>query len=233
MIAESVVAFIAAQAELQGAGLGLRAAYAQTPDTAPGELRAPYALVRPLREMPQELWVLGDAQRKENPLHMVLFYCTGAEQVRQFRARFKRLIEAAKALDTDGLLKPGINYLAAADLLRDSGDQKTYFSDQPNWFAAPAPVVYKNEDAAGEPVVVGGGYTFDPAVGSVTFAAAQAVGDRIRASFKMGIIDFVLGEVLDFPDAAEADLANNPARYVAAFVLEPFFYIKTNANKYL
>lgn len=232
MIKESLAAFIWAQTELQGAGLGLKAAYAKTPDTTLGELPAPFALVTQGPERPQELWLIGDAQRKENTLPVVSFVCVSREQADQFRARFQRLIESAFATDVAGSV-PGIDYVAYADLLRDSGDQKTYFSDQPSWFAAPTPVVYKNEDANGEPVIVVGGYSVDLAAGSITFAVANAAPDRIRAAYKMGTVDFNIAGVADFETASESDIANNPARFVVAFTLEPHFLIKTNANKYL
>ena len=233
MISRSLAAFIGSKTELAGAGLGITGAYAQTPDLALSELQAPYALVGPLHEAPQELWAIGDAQRQEKPLFEVSFYCKSDEQARQFEARFRRLIESATATDANSITHPGIDFMAYADLLRDSGDHKLYYSDQLSWFSTPTPVVYVNEDSNGEPIVVASGYTVDSAAGTVTFATANAAADRVRATYKVGVIDFVIGSVAHFATDQQADIANNPARYVCVFGLESFFYVKAKANRWL
>lgn len=232
MIAASVAAFINSQAEFAAPGLGFKA-FTKTPDTVLGEIPAPFCLVSMLDEPPQELWVIGDSQRKENPMLQVAFYAVSYSQMRDVEIRFRRLIESAMTTDTGILTHPGIDFKAFADLLRNSGDNLNYFSDQPDWFASPTPIVYKNEDSNGEPVVVASGYTVNSSLGKVTFSSANAAGDRIRATYKIGVIDFNISGVAHFEAAASSDMANNPQRYVVAFDLEAFYYIKTNANRHL
>jgi hypothetical protein len=235
MIAQSLAHFIGQNAELQGVGLGLTAAFVRTPDTALGELVTPFCLVSSLTEPAQELWEIGDAHRKQNPIFQVSFHAASAEQRRLFKYRFRRIMESAKANDSlvGSHLVPGIDYLAFADMLRDSGDHKTYNSDQPGWFSTPTPTVYKNEDANGEPIVVPSGYTIDATNGKITFASANAAADRIRATYKFGVIDFNIVGVAGFETEQLTDIANVPQRYVACFTLEAYYYIKLNANRYL
>ncbi len=232
MIEASLAAFVNAQAEFSAPGLALKA-FSKTPDTALGELPAPLCLVAPVTERAQELWVIGDAQRKENPLIQASFYGVNDEQRRQYETRFRRLIESAKATDLNSVSHPGIDFTAFADLLRDSGDHKLYYSDQPGWFASPTPVVYKNADSNGEPVVSASGRTIDLTAGTVSYASANLAADLIRATYKIGVIDFNIVDVAKFQTDQEADVANNPARYVVVFTLETHFYIKTNTNRYL
>lgn len=234
MIYRSLAKFIGAVTDLTD--LGMTGAYAQTPDLALSELKVPYCLTGPLREGAQELWAIGDAQRQENPLAEVAFYCANDEQARQFEARFRRAIESATATDVNSLTHPGINFIAFADRLVDAGDHKTYSSNQPGWFASPTPVVYKNGGAYvvdEEPSVIATGYTVDSTLGTVTFASANAAGDRIRATYKVGAIDFNIAGVARFEAAQRTDIANVPERYVVLFSLEAFYYIKTKANRWL
>ena len=227
MIRASLAAFINAS-ELATA-LGVKA-YVFEPDVNIGEYPKPSCWVNYLGWRAQEQWVLGDAQRKENPHPTISFYCTTAEQRQQVRDRFQRLIESAKTLDVGGLLHPGIDYVPTADLLRDAGDQKNYLSDQPAWFSTPTPRVFKNEDASGNPVEIFAGFTVDTAVGKVVFAAAQAATDRIRATYKAGLVDFTIAGV-DQPQLV--DLANNLHRFNVVFGLDAWFHIKTTVNRYL
>lgn len=227
MIAASLAAFINAS-ELASA-FGLKA-FVRTPDFVEGQARVPFCVVDQLVEGAQELWAIGDAQRKENPEFQVGFRMPDFPSMRDVEPRFRRLIESAFATDVGGLSHPGINFLAVADLLRDSGDQMTYHSDQPGWFASPAPVVYKNEDANGEPIVVGSGFTVNLAAGTVTFAAPNAPTDKIRATYKLGVIDFNIGGVAR---NQFTDVESVPQRFAVDFTMVPHFFIKTNANRYL
>ena len=231
MIPRSLANFIGASADLTD--LGLTGAYAKGPDLALSELAVPYCLTGPMREGAQELWAIGDAQRQEKPLFEAAFYCADDEQARQFEARFRRVIESATATDLNSLTHPGIDFLAFADKLIDSGDHKTYNSNQPGWFATPTPIVYKNEDANGEPVVVASGYSVNSSTGQVTFTSANAAGDQIRATYKVGVIDFNIAGVARFEAAQRTDIANVPERYVVVFSLEAFYYIKTKGNRWL
>lgn len=232
MIEASLAAFINSQDEFSAPGLALKA-YSKTPDVALGEIPAPFCLVSPMTEGAQELWVVGDTQRKENPITHVCFYAVNDEQRRQYETRFRRLIESAKANDDGDLLHPGIDFTAFADLLRDSGDHQTYFSDQPNWSVTPTPVVYKNEDSNGEPVVVSSGFTVDTALGKVVFSSANLSTDLIRATYKFGVIDFNIIAVDKFETSQTVDVANNPQRYAVVFALECHYYIKSTVNRYL
>ncbi len=236
MIAASLAAFINAQPELAsavgGIGLGIKA-FSKTENTVVGELPAPCALVVPLDESPQELWVIGDAKRHENPILQVTFYMASPEARRQAEARFRRLIESATATDTGSVTHPGINFLAYADLLIDTGDHLTYRSNQPNWFSSPTPVIYKNEDSNGEPVVVASGYSVNATAGTVTFSGANLAADKIRATYKVGLIDFDIAGVAHFEGAGDSDLANNPQRFAVTFTLATHFYIKSTSSRYL
>jgi len=226
MIRASLAAFINASELASTYGLK---AYVMTPRTVLSEIPLPRALVTYLAEPAQDLWVLGDSQRKENPVLQCTFSLKTPQDVVDVRARFRRLIESAMALDTGGITHPGINYLPTADLLRDSGDQLTYISDQPDWFTTPTPIIYK-EDVNGTPVVVGGGYTIDYALGKVTFGAAQGAGAKIRATYKAGLVDFTIAGVAE-PQIVDQE--NNPTKFNVVFDLAAWFLIKTNANKYL
>lgn len=247
VIAASLAAFINTRPEFAAANIALKA-FAKTPDTVLGEIPVPFALVSPLTERSQELWEIGDAHRKENPIFQVAFYAKSYWQVRHYETIFRRLIESAKATDLGGIIHPGIDYLMFADFLRDSGDHATYFSDQPGWFASPAPVVYLDEDSNDEPIMedpngygssgfgsggYGGNFSVDLAAGSITFTVPNDPTDTVRASYKCGVIDFNIVGVAKFETAQESDVANNPQRFVVAFTLEPHFYIKANANRYL
>lgn len=232
MIAPSIAAFINAQTPFAAVGVALKA-FSKSPSLVLGELPAPFALVSPLTERPQELWVIGDAQRKENPIFQVSFYATSEWQAAYYKAEFRRLIEAAHATDDRGVSIPGINYLAYADFLIDGGDHKAYSSNQPSWFSSPTPIVYKNVDSNGEPVVVASGFTIDSTLGKVNFASANLATDIIRATYKSGVIDFDIVGVADFETSQEADMANNPQRFVVTFTLEAFYYIKYTSNRYV
>lgn len=232
MIAASLAAWINAQAEFSAPGIALTA-FVDNPDLERSELVSPYALVSDLVEGPQELFVIGNAERKENPQLQVTFFATSFHQMRDLEIRFRRLIESATATDVGGLIHPGIDFKAFADLLRNAGDNLNYFADQPNWFASPTPIIYKNEDANGEPLVVAAGYTVDSTLGKITFSSANASSDKIRASYKIGVIDFNIVGVAHFQAAQDAGLANNPQRYAVAFDLETHFYIKKTANRHL
>jgi len=248
MIARSLAYFIGSSGELQSAGLGLKVAYAKTPDSVLSEVPVPFCLVTPFPESAQELFVIGDAQRKENPAFQVAFYCKTDEQARQFKVRFQRMIESAKSNDstTGTHLVPGIDFMAFADLLEDNGDHARYISRQPGWSSTPEPIVYVNEDSTGEPISsfrygeggyggqpYGGGYSIDYSNGFVTFDTPLSSTDRARATYKLGVIDFNIMGVHLFETGQETDITNIPQRYVAAFTLETYFYIKTNANRYL
>lgn len=211
-------------------GMGLSGAYVKTPDSVLGQVKAPFCLISYLGEGPQELWVVGDTFRKENVGVQVCFYATSWPQVRDLAWRFRRAIESVKAYDTGDVLHPGIDFLAAADLLQDSGDQKTYISNQPGWLTGVPPTVYKNEDSNGEPIAITSGFSIDYANGQVIFAAPNSASDKIRATYKMGVIDF---NITGVAHVGETDVANNPARYLVCFDLEPHFYIKATANRYL
>lgn len=211
-------------------GLGFKGAFVKTPDTALGEFQAPYGLVEYLDEGPQELWVVGDRFRKENPIIQVSLFGRNWPEVRDLAWRFRRAIEAVKAYDSRDLLVPGIDFIAAADLLRDSGDQKNYLSDQPGWLTGVTPTVYKNQDSAGEPTPITSGFTIDYTNGKVVFGSANLTTDKIRATYKMGVIDFNITSVTH---VGQVDVANNPSRYLVAFGLETHFYIKANSSRYL
>lgn len=210
-------------------GLGLNA-YAKTPDTVVGELKAPVCLIDYLHEGPQDLWVIGDAQRKENPILSVVFYGTDYAQARDMAARFRRAIEVVEAMDVGDVLHPGIDFLACADRLTPDDDLKVFRSYQANWFTSPFPAIYKNTDANGEPVVITEGFSIDYVNGIVTFTDAQLSTDVIRATYKAGVIDF---NIMGVDRQPEADMANNPQKHLAAFDLETHFYIKNTANRYL
>lgn len=226
MIRASLAAFI--NASEVAAAYGLKA-FVMTPDLVLSEVPVPRAIVTYLTENGQELWVLGDSQRKENAVLQVTFSLKRPQDVRDVRARFRRLIESATTLDVGGVTHPGIDFIPTADLLRDSGDQKTYFSDQPGWFASPVPIIYK-EDPSGNPVVVVGGYSVNYAAGSITFAVANSPTDRIRATYKAGIIDFNIAGVAE---TQIVDQENNPSKYNVIFDLLTWFNIKSNASRYL
>lgn len=228
MIRSALATFINVS-ELPAAFPGL-VAFVQTPDFVFSEHPLPRCVATYLHEGAQELWVIGDAQRKENPELQLTFSMKSFEDVKGVRARFRRIIESAFTFDVGGLLHPGIDYIISGDLLRNSGDNKTYFSDQPGWFASPAPKVFKNEDSNGNPVQIFAGFTIDPTVGSVTFAVANSPTDRIRATYKCGIIDFNIAGVAE-PQIVDAE--NNPSKFNVVFDLVTHFYIKTNANRYI
>jgi len=247
MIAASIAAFINTQPDFAGYGVALKA-FAQTPDTVLSELPAPMCLVSPIIERAQELWVVGDAQRKENPMFQVCFYATKEWQMRHYATTFGRLIESARTVDVIGAA-PGIDYLAFADYMLDSGDHQTYYSNQTNWFHSPAPVVYLNEDTNGEPIGItdastygaggfggipwDGDFSIDYTSGSVRFAIPNAATDIVRASYKAGTVDFNIASVDTFKTSQETDVADLPARYAVAFTLDTHFLIKANANRYI
>lgn len=244
MIAASIAAFINTKTDFTVFGVALKA-FAQTPDTVLSELPVPFCLVSNLHEPAQELWVVGDLQRKENPMFQVSFYAKTEWQMRYYEAAFRRLIESAKT--DDG--RPGIDYLIFGDFMRDSGDHQTYYSDQPNWFPSPAPAIYLNEDSNGEPTLVvdgstygAGGFGQTPWDGDVSinldggwirFATARASTDIARASYKVGSVDFNIASVDTFRTSQETDVADIPQRFVVAFTLSSHYLIKTNANRYL
>jgi len=225
MIRPSLARFINSS-EL-GTILGAKA-YVFTPEFVVGEYQKPVCAIDYVSQG-QELWVIGDAARKENASVQVTFYLRSIEERRNFKHRFLRIIESAKATDSDGFLKPGIDFVATADLLRDSGDQKTYYGDQAGWFSTPAVKIFKNEDAGGEPILITTGFTIDYANGAVVFGTANAPADRIRATYKMGLIDF---NVADIAEPQLVDMANNPHKYNVAVTLNAHFYIKRTAQRY-
>lgn len=198
-------------------------AYVFTPEFVPSEHHKPNATVTYLLQS-QELWAIGDAQRKEVPRVQVQFYLESLEKQRDARARFIRKISSSQALDSDGNLKPGIDYLIKQDILVNSGDNLTYVSNQPNWFAAPTPIIYVND------VAQVGGYTVNLGNGSVTFGTALNPADVVKATYKVGVVDFTVVEARDFD---YTDLQNTIHRYNLIFDLQAFFLIKTNANKWL
>lgn len=237
MIAASLAAFINAQSELSSevAGIGLSVkAFAKTEDTVLSQLKAPFALVAGLPDGPQDLWTIGNTKRMEDMSLQVEFAMTSPEDRRQAEIRFRRLIESATATDVGGVTHPGINFLAYADLLIDTGDHLTYRSNQPNWFSSPTPIIYKNEGSNGEPTVVASGYTVNSTNGTVTFTGSpNAASDKIRATYKVGLIDFDIVGVDRFESASDTDLANLPKRYSVVFTLKTHFYIKTLLNRYI
>lgn len=204
--------------------------YVMTPDLIAGQIKAPCAIVEYAPESPEELWVVGDAFRKENPMIQVCFYGTSWPQVRDISWRFRRAIQAVKAYDDRDLLVPGIDFFAAADLLRDSGDQLTYLSDQPGWLTSMPVQIYKNVDSNGEPIAITSGFTIDYQNGRVVFDTPNLTTDKIRATYKMGVIDFNIAGVAH---VGKTDVANNPERYLVAFDLETHFYIKSTTARYL
>jgi hypothetical protein len=227
VISSSLAAFINASEIKTAFGLSV---FVRTPDFVESQATVPYCVIDRMVEGPQELWAIGDAQRKENQQFQVAFKMIDYPTMRDIEARFRRLIESATALDVGGISHPGIDFLVSADQMRNSGDNLTYHSDQPGWFATPTPVIYKNRDSNGEPIVVPSGYTVNSAAGTVTFGSANAPTDEVRATYKAGVIDFnIVGVARD----AASDVDNNPQRYAVYFNLETFFYIKTNANRYL
>lgn len=226
MIRSALASFINAS-ELATA-IGVRA-YVMTPDFVMSEHPLPRCSIAYLGAS-QALWVIGDAQREERPELQLTFSARSFEEAKQIRARFTRLIEKAKATDTDLALKPGIDFLVMADLLRNAGDNINYESDQPNWFASPSPRVFKNEDANGNPVEIFAGFTVDTTNGKVVFAVAQSPTDRIRATYKAGIIDF---NITGIAEPQIVDVENNPSRFNVVFDLATHFYIKATANRYL
>lgn len=226
MIRASLARFINA-GELN-TSLGINA-YVMTPDLVLSEVQIPRALVTILTESEQEQWVIGDASRKENPVIQVTFSLKRAQDVRDVRARFKRLIESATTSDVGAsITHPGIDFVPTADLLRDSGDHKTYYSDQPGWFASPTPAIYI-EDANGNPVIVATGYTINSSAGSVTFTNSQGAS-LVRATYKCGVIDF---KVLGVAETQIVDQENNPSKYNVVFTLGVWFYIKSVGNRHL
>ena len=197
--------------------------YVFDPGFVVGEHQKPVSTVTYLAQG-QNLYVIGDAQRKENPILQVTFYLKDLDQRKAVRHRFLRLIESAKAADELGNLKPGINYIPENDMLRDSGDHKTYYSDQPAWFSSPAPTIYKND------AIITTGLTIDYTLGTVVFTSANLATDIIKATYKCGIIDF---NVRDINEAQLIDQANNLHRFNVVIDLEAHYYIKTTANKYI
>lgn len=220
MIRSSMARFIRSS-ELN-TSLGLTS-YVFTPDFVVGEHQKPISTVTYLAQG-QDLYVIGDAQRKENPILQVTFYLKDLDQRKAVRHRFLRLIESAKATDDLGNLKPGINYMPENDILRDSGDHKTYYSDQPAWFASPVPIVYKND------AIITTGFSIDYVLGNVVFTSANLSTDVIKATYKCGIIDF---NVRDIQETQLVDQANNLHRFNVVVDLEAHYYIKTNVNKYI
>lgn len=256
MIAESLVAFINASAGArigtQDVGYGFGGygdggyggvesfpyllkdfglvAYVMTPETVLSDIAMPFCLVDYLNEPAQDLWVVGDAQRKENVQMSVGFYCQSYVLARDLTNRFRNAIESVKMFDVGDRLHPGIDFLACADVMRNNGDNQTYLSDQPNWFQYPAPTIFKNRDSNGEPIPITSGFTIDSVDGRVLFSSANLVTDEIRATYKIGLVDFNIAGV---SRPQEVDVENNPSRFMATFDLATHFYIKTNANRFL
>lgn len=227
MIRASLAAFINASVLKTFYGVN---AYVFQPDTNVGEIPKPSCFVSALPSGKEDLWIIGDRQRKENPRLTVTFYCLDQEQRTQFYEQFRRLIQSAFTTDFGGLTHPGIDYVADADWLRDEGDHQHYDSDQPNWFASPSPIVYKNPDRTSDPTQISSGFTIDSANGKVVFSVPNLATDVVRATYKIGIIDFVIASV-DFPSLE--DIANNEHRFNAVIGLDTHFYVKANASKYL
>lgn len=226
MIRHSLAAFINASEIASNLGIN---AYVQTPDLVLSDVPIPRAVISYLHEGRQEPWVIGDALRKQNPVLQVMFSLLRPQDVVDVRARFKLLIEAAKALDVGGLTHPGINFLPTCDLLRDSGDHKLFYSDQPGWFSSPTAIVYK-EDSNGIPQVVSSGYTLDLVNGTVNFSVSQGAGAKIRATYKCGVVDFIIGGIAE-PQVVDQE--NNPSKYNVVFDLVAFLLVKSTANRYL
>lgn len=211
-------------------GFGIKGAFVMSADLMTSELVAPYILITEIGEGPQELWEIGDTKRKENPMVSISFYGTSHAQRRDVMARLRWIMESTKAYENDGeTLHPGIDFLAAADLLRTT-DNLIYYSDQPEWGEAVTPAIYKNEDSNGEPVVVSSGFTIDKTLGTVTFDAELQDSDKVRASYKIGVIDF---DIAGVSNSHQVDLDGNPARYLGIMDLSTHFYVKTTANRWL
>ena len=189
----------------------------------------PVCVVTPMTHT-TEPWIMGDASRRHNIKLQITVYHKSDSERRFLENKIIRLIETTTATDENSHTVPGINLLGVWDLLYNpSADLKTYVSYQPAWFAAPAPVYYKNGNLAVNIITaVGAGFTPDLTNGQIVFAAVQAAADKFYVTYKAGVIDFIIG---DISNPSIYDLANKEFRYNTVLTLNTWFYIKATAKK--
>ena len=174
----------------------------------------------------QELWVIGDAFRKNNQKYQLTFYMPDYYSERQIEVAVMHLIESAKDYDSDGVLKAGMNYLGVFDQLTNpSGDLLTYVSGQPGWFASPVPIIYNSNGS-----ILSTGFTVDLVNGEIVFATAQLQSAIFYATYKCGLIDF---DITDIAHVQLVDNQNNLHKYNVAVTVSTFLNIKATANKLL
>jgi len=218
MIRESIAKFLSDQVP----DLGGRA-YVTDPKFVVSEHQKPMVTVAYLSKG-EALWEIGDRFRQDLTKVQLTLYSPDNDYAkhRDLEARILTLLQNASTTNEQGHLVKGIPFMAVGDLLKDAGDHLNYLSDQPNWMINPAPVVFKNG------TVVNAGYTVDFANGKVIFTNPQNPNDRIQATYKVSVVDFVIE---DMARPQIIDLANVKHFYNTAWTLGAFWHLKAVANK--
>lgn len=107
-------------------------------------------------------------------------HCMTESQLELHGRWTRHILELAWSTAPEGAPWPGIPLIG--ELYELQFDGAYWVSDQPNWYASPAPIVYRN----GAIVV---GPTIDLVHGKVTIAGSVAT-DRVQATFTAGIWSF-------------------------------------------
>ena len=226
MIDASLKIFISAQLpELSGR------VYVWDPDFVVSEHVKPFCLVSYVSQIPQQ-WQLGDVSRQQNVMMQVTFYMNNEQDNRMMRLKFQRIIESISTTDDNAGLHnvPGIDFLGVWDPLENpSTDLKTYTSNQPGWLTTRVPTIFKNGDQTAN-IVSPTLYSVDYANGKIVFGSAQTLTDSIYATYKAGVIDFVVSGVAQ---PQFTDMAGKVHKYNTVFTLSTWFYIKAIANRLL
>jgi hypothetical protein len=218
LINESIVTWLRANVS------ELKNALVWDTDFQASQYEKPFAVVRQLIDVPEQ-WILGDKQRKHNAKTQISIYNTAFDTGKYLTMKIQRLIETISTTDATPLTVPGIDLKGVWDLLSNpSGDLKTYTSDQPGWFASPVPIVY-----TGTTIIVATAYTVDYTNGKITFAVARGATEKIYATYKCGVVDFVIKEQI-YPQTL-IDIANKAHKCCTVITLDTWFFIKTTANK--
>jgi len=189
----------------------------------------PFCIVEYIPPITEEQWTIGDAQRKINAKCQITALFNDYDTAKFFVSRLQTSLQSMVAIWNAGTNAPGMNLMGVCDLLYNpTADLKTYLSYQPNWFTSPVPVVYKNGFLTAN-IVSPTLYTVDYTVGKITFASVQLSTDKIYATYKTGVIDFVIDGIV-FPIVL-TDIANKPHYYNVAVSLSTWYHIKATADR--
>lgn len=197
---------------------GGRVFLGNTMTTTLESIALPFAIISKIVEA-ETLAYLGDMKRLVAGQYQIDIYGKDYDEQFGLSKAIKNSIESNIVVDENGLEQKGINLMSVLELLKTT-DNLTYTTSQGSFFALPLPSVFRNN------VLITAGFTINATLGTIIFDLPNLATDRIRMTYKAGIVDFESINDENFI----TEVADEMRRHSVIMTLNTHYYERTTGK---